>query len=331
MRRRREPVRTSAPCSCSSTTRTFELQRLKDRFLSSVSHELRTPLTSHRLLRVAAHDPRRRHRVVELVAASSARGAATRCARRRHVRLPAARERRSSVRGRTGRWCSWWCAASSRPSKRTFAAATSNSVWSSPPTCRCWSPIDGASSRSCATWSTTRWKFRPTAAVCASACSVATRAGNCASSSGPGVPPNDRATVFEKFSQLRDHLTEKLPGTGLNLATSRAIVACLGGLIWCEDSPLGGAGFVVLLLPGVGQPRLAAIGAGTGAGGGVLRLRREACAEALAPAQRCSCRSREADTPTAPQGLCVRSCRGAAAACSRSRRSAPVRCSSARR
>jgi signal transduction histidine kinase len=73
--------------------------------------------------------------------------------------------------------------------------------------------------------------------------------------------------VFEKFSQLRDHMTEKLPGTGLGLATSRAIVACLGGLIWCEDSPLGGAGFVVLL-PGVGQPRLAAIGAGTGGGGG---------------------------------------------------------------
>lgn len=85
--------------------------------------------------------------------------------------------------------------------------------------------------------------------------------------SGPGVPPSDRGAVFEKFSQLRDHLTEKLPGAGLGLATSRAIVACLGGLIWCEDSPLGGAAFVVLL-PGVGQPRLAAIGAGTGAGGG---------------------------------------------------------------
>lgn len=85
--------------------------------------------------------------------------------------------------------------------------------------------------------------------------------------SGPGVPPDDRRAVFEKFHQLRDHLTDKPQGTGLGLATSRAIVARLGGLIWCEDSPLGGAGFVVLL-PGFGQPRLAAIGAGTGAGGG---------------------------------------------------------------
>ena len=85
--------------------------------------------------------------------------------------------------------------------------------------------------------------------------------------SGPGVPPDDRRAVFEKFHQLRDHLTDKPQGTGLGLATSRAIVARLGGLIWCEDSPLGGAGFVVLL-PGFGQPRLAAVGAGTGAGGG---------------------------------------------------------------
>lgn len=81
--------------------------------------------------------------------------------------------------------------------------------------------------------------------------------------SGPGVPPVSRNTVFEKFSQLGDPLTEKLPGTGLGLATSRAIVTRLGGLVWCEDSPLGGAGFVVLL-PGVGQPRLATVGSGYG-------------------------------------------------------------------
>ncbi|MBL8754546.1 MAG: PAS domain-containing sensor histidine kinase [Planctomycetes bacterium] len=85
--------------------------------------------------------------------------------------------------------------------------------------------------------------------------------------SGPGVPQNARSAVFDKFHQLRDHLTEKPQGTGLGLATSRAIVARFGGLIWCEDSELGGAAFVVLL-PGLGQPRLAAIAAGTGAGGG---------------------------------------------------------------
>ncbi len=83
--------------------------------------------------------------------------------------------------------------------------------------------------------------------------------------SGPGVAPGDRAVVFEKFSQLRDHLTDRVPGAGIGLATSRAIVSRLGGLIWCEDSAFGGAAFVVLL-PGVDQPRLATIGAGAGGG-----------------------------------------------------------------
>ena len=85
--------------------------------------------------------------------------------------------------------------------------------------------------------------------------------------SGPGVPMNARHAVFDKFHQLRDHLTDKPSGTGLGLATSRAIVARLGGLIWCEDSAFGGAACVVLV-PGLGQPRLVGVGAGTGAGGG---------------------------------------------------------------
>lgn len=84
---------------------------------------------------------------------------------------------------------------------------------------------------------------------------------------GPGVPANDRATVFEKFHQLPDKLTDKPQGAGIGLATSRAIVARFGGLIWCEDSAMGGASFVVLL-PGEGQPQLASFGAGSGSGGG---------------------------------------------------------------
>ncbi len=84
--------------------------------------------------------------------------------------------------------------------------------------------------------------------------------------SGPGVPADDRRAVFDKFHQLHDHLTDKPSGAGLGLATSRAIVGRLGGLIWCEEAPLGGAAFVVRL-PGYGQPRLAST-AGAGAGGG---------------------------------------------------------------
>jgi signal transduction histidine kinase len=85
--------------------------------------------------------------------------------------------------------------------------------------------------------------------------------------SGPGVPAPERRAVFDKFHQLNDHLTEKPSGAGLGLATTRAIVALFGGMIWCEDSPLGGAGFVVLL-PAHDMPRLAAVDAGAGEGGG---------------------------------------------------------------
>ncbi|MCA8974154.1 MAG: PAS domain-containing sensor histidine kinase, partial [Planctomycetes bacterium] len=77
--------------------------------------------------------------------------------------------------------------------------------------------------------------------------------------SGPGVPIDDRTNVFDKFTQLRDHMTDKPNGAGLGLATCRAIVGKLGGLIWCEDSSLGGAGFVVRL-PLAGEPQLTGAG-----------------------------------------------------------------------
>jgi signal transduction histidine kinase len=87
--------------------------------------------------------------------------------------------------------------------------------------------------------------------------------------SGPGVPEAHRSAVFEKFSQLSDHLTAKSPGAGLGLASSRAIVARFGGLIWCEESPLGGACFGVRL-PQAGHAPLTSPGvmalAGAGAG-----------------------------------------------------------------
>lgn len=80
---------------------------------------------------------------------------------------------------------------------------------------------------------------------------------------GPGIPSKDRESVFEKFHQLGDHVTDKVPGTGIGLATSRAIVARSGGVIWIEDSPLGGACFVVRL-PAAGQPRLLGYGGHAG-------------------------------------------------------------------
>lgn len=75
--------------------------------------------------------------------------------------------------------------------------------------------------------------------------------------SGPGVPVADRQRVFERFSQIGDVITDKPQGTGLGLSITQRIVDAMGGTIWCEDSPLGGARFrfvVPQAEPGAHQP-----------------------------------------------------------------------------
>ncbi len=60
---------------------------------------------------------------------------------------------------------------------------------------------------------------------------------------GPGVPPNDRQFIFEKFQESREKLADKPRGTGLGLAISRQIVEYFAGTIWVEDAPGHGAVF----------------------------------------------------------------------------------------
>jgi two-component system C4-dicarboxylate transport sensor histidine kinase DctB len=61
--------------------------------------------------------------------------------------------------------------------------------------------------------------------------------------SGPGVPEAVRLRIFDPF------FTTKGPdeGTGLGLTICQRVVSEIGGKIWLEDSPLGGARFVVEL------------------------------------------------------------------------------------
>ena len=61
---------------------------------------------------------------------------------------------------------------------------------------------------------------------------------------GPGVRPEDRQVIFEKFRQAGDTLTAKPQGTGLGLPISRQIIEHLGGTLRVEDGPGGGATFV---------------------------------------------------------------------------------------
>ena len=64
---------------------------------------------------------------------------------------------------------------------------------------------------------------------------------------GPGIAPSDRERVFERFTRLDDSRARTQGGSGLGLAVVRAIVARHRGQIRIEDSPLGGARFVVEL------------------------------------------------------------------------------------
>lgn len=64
---------------------------------------------------------------------------------------------------------------------------------------------------------------------------------------GPGVPVAQRASVFERFKQAGDVLTDKPPGLGLGLPLARVLVGRMGGRIAYEPAAGRGSVFVVTL------------------------------------------------------------------------------------
>lgn len=66
------------------------------------------------------------------------------------------------------------------------------------------------------------------------------------SDTGPGIPPEKREAVFERFARL-DNVPPGTEGTGLGLAISRQLVEAMGGQIWVEDAAGAGATVVVSL------------------------------------------------------------------------------------
>jgi PAS domain S-box-containing protein len=61
------------------------------------------------------------------------------------------------------------------------------------------------------------------------------------SDQGPGIPPQFRDAIFEKFRRLQGKNMPK--GMGLGLAFCRLAVEAHGGSIWVDDAPGGGARF----------------------------------------------------------------------------------------
>lgn len=66
---------------------------------------------------------------------------------------------------------------------------------------------------------------------------------------GPGIPAAERARVFEPFQRLDSSRDRQTGGFGLGLAIVRRVAQVHGGDVRLEDSPLGGARFVITLPP----------------------------------------------------------------------------------
>jgi two-component system, OmpR family, sensor kinase len=58
---------------------------------------------------------------------------------------------------------------------------------------------------------------------------------------GPGIPPQQRERVFDRFHRSEPSRDRATGGSGLGLGIARSIVELHGGRIWVDDSPLGGA------------------------------------------------------------------------------------------
>jgi signal transduction histidine kinase/ActR/RegA family two-component response regulator len=75
---------------------------------------------------------------------------------------------------------------------------------------------------------------------------------------GIGVPVDQHAAIFEKFSQADGSIVRKFGGTGLGLAISRQLVELMGGRIWFESEPGAGSTFVCTLRVAPADPDAAA-------------------------------------------------------------------------
>jgi two-component system sensor histidine kinase VicK len=68
------------------------------------------------------------------------------------------------------------------------------------------------------------------------------------SDSGIGVPSDEQARAFERFFRGREALTRNIPGNGLGLAVTKAVVRIHNGAVWMDSEP-GRGTTVYLTLP----------------------------------------------------------------------------------
>jgi signal transduction histidine kinase len=61
---------------------------------------------------------------------------------------------------------------------------------------------------------------------------------------GPGIPEEWRDRIFEPYAR---HETATARGSGIGLYAARRLAESMGGQLWCEPAPSGGARFVLAL------------------------------------------------------------------------------------
>jgi signal transduction histidine kinase/CheY-like chemotaxis protein len=64
---------------------------------------------------------------------------------------------------------------------------------------------------------------------------------------GPGIPPEEQAGLFVRFSRLKSARHAAIPGTGLGLAVCRALAQRMGGTVGAVSAPGCGATFFLRL------------------------------------------------------------------------------------
>ncbi len=70
---------------------------------------------------------------------------------------------------------------------------------------------------------------------------------------GPGIPPEERSKIFDKFYQIEESFTGQVEGAGLGLALVKQVVEAHGGVVGVENAPSGGSLFYFLLPSGRGD------------------------------------------------------------------------------
>jgi PAS domain S-box-containing protein len=76
---------------------------------------------------------------------------------------------------------------------------------------------------------------------------------------GPGIPPSQRAAVFERFHRLEDPLTMQTSGIGVGLFLGRRLAEAMHGSLEIVDTPPGDGAILELRLP-VANPSAADLG-----------------------------------------------------------------------